>query len=63
MHTLRLTACWICIETTESAGPASGLEQHELWDTGTPVRAGMKAIGGPHAPAGRTHAVQCVGGD
>lgn len=21
----------------------------------------MKAIGGPHAPAGRTHAVQCVG--
>lgn len=27
------------------------------------MRAGKKAIGGPHAPAGRTHAVQCVGGD
>lgn len=71
MHTLRLTACWIYIETTESAGPASRTPESSQnstgtlghWDTGTPVRAGKKAIGGPHAPAGRTHAVQCVGGD
>lgn len=27
------------------------------------MRAGKKAIGSPHAPAGRTHAVQCVGSD
>lgn len=35
MHTLRLTACWIYIETTESAGPASRTPESSQNSTGT----------------------------
>lgn len=66
MHTMHLTACWIYIETTESAGPASRTPESSQNSTGTlgHWHARARRQEGDRRPphASRTHTRRAVRG-